>query len=216
MSQCEHAVGFLIADDHEVVRIGLRSLLEARPEWRVIGEAADGREAVNEAIRLKPDLVVIDPALPVLNGLDAIRAIRSYLPGVQILIFTTHDNDQMLCDAVAAGARGYLLKSDSKKALHMAIEALIEQRPFFAAHVLQRMLDSYLSNEKADSDPLTSQERLVVQLIAEGKANKEAARILNKSVKAVESNRATAMDKLGLSSMADLVRYAVRTKLAEA
>jgi DNA-binding NarL/FixJ family response regulator len=93
---------------------------------------------------------------------------------------------------------------------------LIEQRPFFAAHVLQRMLDSYLSNEKADSDPLTSQERLVVQLIAEGKANREAAKILNKSVKAVEANRATAMDKLGLSSMADLVRYAVRTKLAEA
>jgi len=206
----------LIADDHEVVRIGLRSFLEARPKWRVIGEAADGRDAVNEAIRLKPDLVVIDPALPVLNGLDATRAIRSHLPGVQIVFFTTYDDDQMLRDAVVAGARGYLLKSDGKQALYMAVEALIEERPYFAALVLQRMLDSYLSNEKADSDPLTSRERRVVQLIAEGKANREAAKILNKSVKAVEANRATAMDKLGLSSMADLVRYAVRTKLAEA
>jgi len=111
-----------------VVRIGLRSFLEARPKWRVIGEAADGRDAVNEAIRLKPDLVVIDPALPVHNGLDATRAIRSHLPGVQMLIFTTYDDDQMFCDAVAAGARGYLLKSAGKHTLYMAVERAIGAR----------------------------------------------------------------------------------------
>src|SRR5262245_42922404 len=180
-------VRILIADDHEVVREGLRSALERHVGWQVIAEAADGREAVRKATELKPDVAILDDALPLLNGVDATRAIRAQVPGVEILIFSTHDNDQALYDAFAAGARGWLLKSDAKEALYGAVEALAEQQPFFTASVLRRLLDSYLSTEHVDADPLTHQERLVVQLVAEGQTNKEIARTMSLSVKTVDT-----------------------------
>jgi DNA-binding NarL/FixJ family response regulator len=205
----------LIADDHDVVRSGLRSVLEARPGWKVIGEAQDGKDAIRKAIELKPNVAILDYGLPVANGVDATGEIRKRAPGVEILIFTMHENEALIRKTFAAGARGYLLKSDIKQDLYAAIESVAGRRPYFSASISKTLLNSYVSIPRAESDPLTRRERLVVQLIAEGKTNKQAARVLNMSVKTVETHRAAAIRKLGISSTAGLVRYAVRTKLIE-
>lgn len=206
----------LIADDHEVVRSGLRSILEAQPRWDVVGEAADGKEAIRKAIELKPDVAVLDYSLPLINGVEATRQIRARIPTVEVLIFTMHDNEQMIYDLLKAGARGYLLKSDAKRFLLTAIESLAAHRPFFTAKVSETLLESYLTKSLTSESVLTSRERGVIQLIAEGHSNKQIANILNISVKTVETHRASAMRKLNLSSAAALVRYAVRNRIVEA
>ena len=209
-------VRILIADDHDVVRSGLRSVLEAQPRWEVIAEAADGKDAIDKAIEAKPDVAVLDHSLPIVNGVEVTRQIRARLPRTEVLIFTMHDNEALIAELLKAGAKGYLLKSDAKRYLIAAIESLAVHKPFFTARVSEALLDSFLTGTNQLGSALTNRERSVVQLIAEGHTNKQIARLLNISIKTVETHRATVMRKLNLASSADLVRYAIRNKLVEA
>ncbi len=206
----------LIADDHEVVRSGLRRILESQPKWEVVGEALDGKEAIATALELKPDIAVLDYALPSVNGIEATRQIRARLPRTEVLIFTMHDNEALICDLLAAGARGFLLKSDASRFLIAAIESLAQHKPFFTAKVSEALLDSFLKKPGQDRFALTPRERGVVQLIAEGHSNKQIASVLNISIKTVETHRSAVMRKLNLSSSASLVRYAIRNEIVEA
>lgn len=208
-------VRLLIADDHDVVRAGLRRILEARADWLVVAEAADGKSAISQAIAQKPDVAIIDYSLPLINGVEATRQIKMRVPSVEILIFTMHDNETILQDLLQAGARGYLLKSDVEQHLYSAVEALSVGRTFFTGRASDRILDAYLVRSKTDG-VLTSRERGIVQLIAEGHSNKAIAHVLNISIKTVETHRSNIMHKLNFDSTAALVRYAIRNKLVEA
>jgi DNA-binding NarL/FixJ family response regulator len=214
----------LIADDHEVARRGIRAVLENHPGWAVCGEAKDGRESVELAAATKPDLVLLDIGMPNLNGLEAARQILTILPDVAILILTMHDSDNVVREVLRAGARGYLLKSDAGRDLVAAVEALQNQRTFFTTRVSQMVLDGFLDREKSGgivktddstTEVLTSREREVIQLLAEGKTSKEVAVALNLSVKTAETHRTNLMRKLGLHSVADLTRYAVRNGIVQ-
>jgi len=215
----------LVADDHEVARKGIRALLESHPGWEVCAEAKDGRDAVELAATTKPQLVLLDIGMPNLNGLEAARQILAASPDVAILILTMHDSDNVVREVLRAGARGFLLKSDAGKDLVAAVEALQLQRTFFTTRVSQMVLDGFLDREKrtigTDSeddtatDPLTSREREVIQLLAEGRTSKEVAVTLNLSVKTAETHRTNLMRKLGLHSVADLTRYAVRNGIVQ-
>lgn len=216
----------LIADDHELARRGIRALLESHPGWEVCGEAKDGRETVELAASMKPDLVLLDIGMPNLNGLEAARQILTSSPEVAILILTMHDSDAVVREVLRAGARGYLLKSDAGRDLVAAVEALQLQRTFFTTRVSQMVLDGYLDRQTRNvgaiskdddraGDALTSREREVIQLLAEGKTSKEVAVTLNLSVKTAETHRTNLMRKLGLHSVADLTRYAVRNGIVQ-
>jgi len=206
----------LIADEHEVVRSGLRRIFEAHPKWEVVGEAEDGLDAIDKAVATRPDVAVIDHSLPLANGLEVTRQIRSHLPKTEVLIFTMHDDESLIQELLKAGARGYVLKSDAKQDLVEAIEALAEHKPFFTSKVSKALLDAYMKRPSAEKGTLTNREREVLQLIAEGYTNKLIARFLKVSLKTVETHRATIMRKLELGSVADLVRYAIRNKVIEA
>jgi DNA-binding NarL/FixJ family response regulator len=206
----------LIADDHEVVRSGLRSVLEARTEWSIVGEARDGKEAIKTANQLKPDVVIIDYSLPLINGIEATRQIKARHPQTEILMFTMHDDETLVAEALEAGARAYLLKTDARAHLLAAVEALAAHKPFFTGQISETLLNSFLSNRTSERrDGLAPRERIVVQLIAEGHGNREISEILHVSIKTVESQRASAMKKLQLTSTAALVRYAIRNKLIQ-
>ena len=209
-------VRILIADDHDVVRSGVRTILEGREDWQVIGEARDGKEAIDQALATRPDIVILDYALPLVNGIEATRQIRSRIPGVEILIYTMHDTEGLVRDVLEAGARGFLLKSDARQFPVSAVECLAAHRPFFTGKVSEALLDTYLSKAHTDESVLTSREKAVVQLIAEGKTNKQIGDILSITTKTVETHRATALRKLNLDSTAALIRYAIRNKLVEA
>ena len=206
----------LIADDHMVVRLGLRQILETHPGWEVVAEASDGKEAVLKTLETAPDIAVLDYSLPLLNGVEATRQILVRLPKTEVLIFTMHDNECILKELLQAGARGYLLKSEAKKYLIRAIETLAIHKPFFTAKISEVLLDSYRRKPQRIRSVLTDRERSVVQLIAEGHTNKEVANSLAISLKTVETHRASIMRKLNLSSSAALVRYAVRNSIVEA
>ena len=206
----------LIADDHEVVRSGLRRILESQPSWVVVAEVADGKDAISKAIETKPDIAVLDYSLPLVNGIEATRQIRARLPKTEVLIFTIHDSETVIQDLLKAGARGYLLKTDANRHLISAIEALASHKPFFTAKISEALLDLFLVGPIRQGSALTNRERGVVQLIAEGHTNKQIAAVLTISLKTVETHRATVMRKLDLSSSASLVRYAIRNKLVEA
>jgi DNA-binding NarL/FixJ family response regulator len=219
----------LIADDHEVARRGIRAVLESHPGWEVCAEAKDGREAVDLSAAVKPDVVLLDIGMPNLNGLEAARQILAVAPQVAILILTMHDSDNVVKEVLRAGARGFLLKSDAGRDLVSAVEALQAQRTFFTTRVSQMVLNGFLDrdlshhlgprklNVKRDiaGDVLTSREREVIQLLAEGKTSKEVALTLNLSVKTAETHRTNLMRKLGLHSVADLTRYAVRNGIVQ-
>jgi DNA-binding NarL/FixJ family response regulator len=209
-------IRILIADDHAVVRSGLRTILDAHPNLEVVAEAADGNEAVHKAIETTPDIAVIDYSLPLFNGIEVTRQIRAQLPKTEVLIFTMHDNETLIQDVMKVGARGYLLKSDAGRDLISAIEALAVHRPFFTTKVSETLLESYVTAAKTIRSTLTNREVGIVQMIAEGHTNKHIARLLNISLKTVETHRASVMRKLNLSSSADLVRYAIRNNLVEA
>src|SRR5579862_4873791 len=216
----------LLADDHEVVRAGLRALLEEQQGWEVVAEAVDGREAVEKATKLKPDVVVIDIAMPSLNGLEAVRQIVKAVPHCRVLVLTMYDSDPLIQQVLQAGARGYLLKSDAGRDLVSAIEALRRNKTFFTPKVSQMVLEGYLDKNPKDKDKeleseaeslrLTSRQREIVQLLAEGKSSKEVAAVLGLSVKTAETHRANIMRKLDCHSVTELVRYAIRNHIIAA
>jgi DNA-binding NarL/FixJ family response regulator len=209
----------LIADDHEVARQGIRALLESHPGWEVCAEAKDGREAVELATNSKPDIVLLDIGMPNLNGLDAARQILAMSPTIRILILTMHDAEQVVREVLAAGARGFVLKSDAARDLVAAVDALQHRRTFFTTRVTQMVLNGYLHQEQ-ESQPsakavLTPREREVIQLLAEGKTSKEVAVALKLSVKTAETHRTNLMRKLDLHSVADLTLYAIRNGIVQ-
>ena len=207
----------LLADDHDVVRRGLRQLLEDYEGWTVCGEAVTGRQAVEMARDLVPNLVILDLTMPELNGLEATRQIRKELPSTEVLIFTMHESEQLIGDVLAAGAKGYLLKSDASRYIVAAVEALAQGKPYFTLNVSAALLEAFLRRQRQEkealADPLTAREREIVQLLAEGKSNKHIATLLSISLKTVETHRASIMRKLDAHSVVDIVRYAMRNNL---
>ena len=209
----------LIADDHELVRRGLCALFATSPgSFEVCAEAASGREAVDLARQLQPDVVVVDISMPGLNGLETTRLLVKEVPATAVLILTMHESEQLIEELLQSGARGYVLKSDAVRDLPIAVESLYKGRPFFSSKVAQRVLEGYLTDSANNGvkSPLTPAERRIVQLLAEGKSNKEVANLQDISVKTAETHRANIMRKLSLRSMSDLVHYAIRNEIIEA
>lgn len=207
----------LIADDHDILRRGVRMLVESRPNLRVVAEARTGLEALLAARRLSPDIAIIDYALPEMNGLNLTIALKRELPQIEILVYTTDEHEDVAMAMLRAGARGFVLKSDGGRHLSAAIDALSAHRTYFSASVSESLLDHFLHNDRISTlNGLTHREREIVQLIAEGKINREIGEALNISVKTVETHRAAAMHKLKLRTTAELVRYAVRHNIIEA
>jgi len=214
------SVRILIADDHELIRRGLVSALADRTDWSIVAEACNGREACELAARLAPDIAVLDLTMPELNGLDATREIRVRAPKTRILIVTAHESEQLIREVLDAGAMGYVLKSDAGQVLVQAVEALLDERPYFTSKIARLVLDGYLRSGEDSGTPaagaLSARERHIVQLLAEGNNNKEVARALQLSVKTVETHRSNIMRKMEFDSLPDLVRYAIRNKIVDA
>ena len=204
----------LIADDHPLVRHGLRSVLEAQEGWTVCGEAEDGRSAVKLGIDLKPDVFLIDVTMPELNGLDATRQICRERPDAAILVLTMHESDQLRVDLLRAGARGCLLKSDSPRQLLAAVEAVASGKMFFTHRAGQEGAGNH--STAATPARLSAREREIVQLLAEGRTNKEIAATLSIAYKTVDAHRTNIMKRLNMHSLAELVRYAVRERIVQA
>ena len=213
-------VRILLADDHDVVRHGLTALLQERVGWTICGEARTGREAVSLARDLQPEIAILDLTMPDLNGLETTRQIRKTSAGTQVLIFTMHHNESLVHDVLEAGARGYLLKSDAERHIVAAVESLLRHQPYFSAPVSETVLEGFLRSAgktgKAAPARLTPREREIIQLLAEGHRNKTIAHRLGISAKTVETHRTALMRKIGVNSIVDLVRYAVRNHLTEA
>jgi DNA-binding NarL/FixJ family response regulator len=204
----------LIADDHEVVRSGLRAIIESHAGWAVSAEAANGKEALELTLGTKPDVAILDYSMPLMTGTEVSRRIKSNHLRTEVLILTMHESEAILAEVLVTRARGLLLKSDARDHLIAAIEALLEHRPYFTSLVLEKLLREYqLSNRDKPAIELSSREQNVVQLVAEGYTNRSIGAVLELSVKTVESHRASAMRKLGVSSTAELVRYAIRKNL---
>jgi DNA-binding NarL/FixJ family response regulator len=212
----------LIADDHDVMRQGTRAVIERQPGWEVCGIAATGRQAVEQALALEPDVVVMDMGMPELNGLDAAVQIKRRLPKTEILIFTAHETDELIRDAFEAGVKSFVLKSEAHHFLVEAIESLARHKPFFTSKVSEILFSNILNRAEGSREAttpgqrLSAREREIVQVIAEGKSNKEVAEALGISVRTAENHRASILRKLNLDSVAGLVRYAVRNKIIEA
>jgi DNA-binding NarL/FixJ family response regulator len=211
----ENTKSILIADDHEVVRSGLRSILEGHEGWNIVGEAGNGKDAISLILDKAPDVAIVDYSLPLINGVEVTRSVKARQLPTEILIFTMHDSDELVRESFRAGAKAFLLKSDAKRLLVTAVEALVLHKPFFTGIVSEKMLASFLSNQAASKETISPRERMVVQLISEGYSNKGISKILNLSIKTIETHRASAMRKLEVNSTAGLVRYAIRNRLVE-
>jgi DNA-binding NarL/FixJ family response regulator len=206
----------LIADDHEIVRKGVRDVIESHPGWEVCAEAVDGQEALELALKEKPDIAVLDVSLPKLNGVALARRLRKDCPNTRVLLFTMHDDDETVSSGLAAGARGYVLKSDTGSNLEAAISALHANRLYFSWPVSELLLDAAMNERKRSRlESFTIRELEVAQLIAEGNGNKQIARLLNVSIKTVESHRAAAMRKAGARTAAEFVRFAIKHNLIQ-
>jgi DNA-binding NarL/FixJ family response regulator len=214
----------LVADDHDVVRKGVRTLLEEQPGWEVAAEAADGREAVEKAKLVQPDVTILDLSMPELNGLEAAREILKTVQ-TKVLILTMYDSDPLIRQTLEAGARGYLLKSDAGRDLVSAVDALRRNKTFFTPKVAQMVLEGYLGRPSKENEEdsnrknglrLTARQKQILQLLAEGKSSKEVAVALNISVKTAETHRANIMRRLDCHSVTELVRYAIRNHIIEA
>jgi len=211
----------LLADDHKVVRQGTRALLSTVPEWKIVGEADNGRDAVSLTAELKPDIVILDIGMPELNGLDATRQIKKKLPETEVLIFTGQETEELVHDVFDSGARSYIMKTDAADHLIDALKALSEHKHFFTSRISEIVFARYIQGKKTvegapEKSRITDREREIVQLLAEGKSSKEIATILGISVRTVETHRAAIMKKLGLKSFSELIRYAIRNKIVEA
>ena len=207
-----------LGDDHTLVRNGLRKILQERPDWEVVGEAGNGRDAVREALALAPDVAILDITMPQLNGIEATAQIVRRLPDVRILILSMHANEAYIIQALKAGAKGYLLKDSADKELIQAVSAIASGKSYFSPAVSKVMLDDYVRHlsQKGIADryeSLSEREREVLQLIAEGHSNKEIAAILHVSPATIETHRAHIMQKLDVHNTAELVLYAVRRGL---
>ena len=210
----------LVVDDHAVVRRGVRSLLESHDGWEVCGEATTGRDAVEQSRRLRPDVVVMDLSLPELNGLEATRQILKEAPDTEVLVLTMHHSEELARDVLRAGARGYVLKSDADENLITAVNSLRQHKLFLTATVTEFASEKHVRRGAAEPDDfaagaVTVREREIIQLVAAGQSNKEAAAALGISVKTIEAHRTNIMRKLHLRSVSDLVRYAIRNKILQ-
>ena len=211
----------LVADDHEVMRTGVRALIEQEPRWQVCGTATNGQEAVDAARKLKPDVVILDMTMPELDGLEALREIKRALPNTEVVIFSAHHSEEVIGQLFEAGAKSYIQKSDASRHLVTAIKSLAEHKPFFTCEISQVLFAKFLSGsagkkQNAQEHAVTSRERDVVRLLAGGNSNKEVANCLGISIRTAETHRATLMRKLGLESLAALVRYAIRNNIIDA
>ena len=211
----------VVADDHPLMRRGICDLLESEPGWKVVAEASNGREAVEAMTGSKPDVLVIDLAMPELNGLTATREILRALPKTEVVLLTMHNTEQVIREVLESGARGFVLKSDAGQNLVAAVKAVAAGKPFFTPNVADVVLKGYLrsnskSGSKANLPVLTTRELQVMQLLAEGKANKAVANAMQISVKTVEAHRSNINRKLSIKTTSDLVRYAVRNGIVDA
>lgn len=211
-------IRILLADDHNVMRRGLRLLLESQPDFTVVAEAADGRQAVEQAAASKPDVAVLDVAMPNLSGIEAAQRIQSELPSTSVVVLSMHSDEGYVLRALKAGARGYLLKDSAEGDLIEAIRAVTQGKTFFSPEISKMLVEDYVREIRTrgieDSyELLTSREREVLQLIAEGRSNKEVATALNLSLYTVETHRRNLQDKLNLHSLAELILYAVRKRV---
>jgi DNA-binding NarL/FixJ family response regulator len=213
-------VSVLIADDHEVVRRGLRALIQEQSGWQVVAEATNGRDAVAKAHEFQPDVAILDITMPSLNGLDATKQIAKISPRTKVLILSIHESDQLIHKVLNAGARGYILKADAGRDFAAAVKALLSNRTFFTPKVAQKVMDVSLGKRPKASEEVFSQitgrEREVVQLLAEGKSSQEIANILGITFKTAETHRQNLMRKLNCHSVTEIVRYAIRNHIVEA
>ncbi len=208
------AIKILLADDHEIVRQGLKALLEQKG-FQVAAEASNGHEAVKLAAKVRPDVAVLDLTMPLLNGVDATRELAQEALKVPVVLLTMHTEEQYIIDALRAGARGYVLKSEAATDLVAAIEDVVRGASYLSPRVSRAVVQAYLNKNKLPEDPLSGRERQVLQLVAEGKSTKEVAAVLGVSVKTAESHRSRIMDKLDTHGTAGLVRYAIRRGIIE-
>lgn len=214
-------VRIAIADDHEVIRIFLRKLIEGNPNWMVCGEASNGLEAVELAARHHPDIIVIDLTMKRLNGLEAIAQIHKTLPKIEILIFSMHDSSELVHQAISAGARGFVLKSGPANHVELALKTLSEHKPYFSPEIAEILLHAAATESPKDGNLpfggqlLTLREREILKLLAEGNTNKDIASCLDLSVATVQTHRASLMRKLKTDSIAKLILYAVRNHIVD-
>jgi DNA-binding NarL/FixJ family response regulator len=212
----------LVADDHALMRRGLRTILEDHPHWEICGEAHTGAEAVAKAHQLKPNVAILDISMPEMDGLEAARLIRKQSPETEILVLSMHYSDQLIRDILDAGVRGYVVKSDSDRDLVLAVEALANHKPFFTPHATELMLtnlhtssSSLVDGTETLKDRLTTREREIIRLISEGNSSKEVASKLGISVKTADTHRANIMRKLQVHTVSELVRYALRNQIIQ-
>ena len=204
----------LIADDHNVVRRGLKAILRSKRGWKVCAEATDGRDAVEKARRFEPDVAIVDVGMPGLNGIETTRQIRRVSPQTEVLILSAHSSEKLAREALAAGAQGYLVKDDADEDLLAAVDAVRRHKPYFTSRVCEAVAQEQArASRRRSRGLLTPREREITQLLAEGKTNKEVAQTLGISVKTAETHRANIMLKLNLHSVTDLVHYAIRNEM---
>jgi DNA-binding NarL/FixJ family response regulator len=214
----ESKIRILLADDHDIVRRGLRTLLELRPDWEVCAEASDGRAAVQLAEELTPDVVILDLSMPELNGLEGARRIVNRNPRTRVIMLTMHETEQFVREALTAGVRGYILKTDAGRDLLKAVDAVLQGETYFSSRLAATIYAAEFAGagrrrRMRSQAGLTPREREILQLLAEGRKNRDVGKALNISVKTAETHRARIMAKLGIDSVADLVRYAIRNGL---
>jgi two-component system response regulator NreC len=205
----------LLADDHALIRQGLRALLE-RQGCRIVGEAANGQEALRSVENAQPEIAILDISMPILNGIDAARELKKSSPKTKVILLTQHDENQYVTDALRAGVKGYVLKSQAADDLVHAIREVSKGSVYLSPKISRAVVDAYLSKARLSADPLSGRERQVLQLVGEGKSTKDVAAVLGISVKTAESHRARLMKKLDIHETASLVRYAIRHGMIEA